>query len=146
MTAAVEHARHSGAVKVVDPLSLEQLQKFGGAKLVEQMIDLFVSTAPPRLDTAYAAACSGDCAGVRAALHSLKSSAGQLGAFRLQELCQDGETLAERKSSGSLLAIVSAAREELVAATRLLCLVRPGPRAFHPATEDRAEDEAAPTR
>lgn len=126
-------ACHDNATKLLDRLALERLRRFGGDTLLSQMIDLFVSTAPPRLDAAYAAASSRDCGGVQAALHALKSSAGQLGATSLQQLCEEGETLAAQHIGESLLPTVSAARETLVATIRLLYLVQPDRRDRHSA-------------
>ena len=60
------------------------------------MIELFVKNAPVRLAEAREALDCGDAAGVRAALHALKSSAGQLGAVTVHQACISGEELASR--------------------------------------------------
>lgn len=108
------------AVPALDRAAIERLRRFGGEKLVAQMIDLFVSTGRERLDAARAAAAAGDCPGVQRPFHALKSSAGQLGAVLLQALCERGEMLAAQGAATSLPSVVSAAHEQFIVAVRLL--------------------------
>lgn len=104
----------------VDPAAIARLRGFGGDNLVARMVEIFASTAPGRLDAAHHAASAGDCAGVRAALHSLKSSAGQLGATLLEQACQEGEAEAVRGNAAALPDVVARARRHLQAALRAL--------------------------
>ena len=69
---------------------------FGGPKLLRGMIELFVENAPSRAAEAREARDCGDAAALRAALHGLKSSAGQLGAYTVFNACNTGEELASR--------------------------------------------------
>lgn len=80
----------------VDPDAIARLHRFGGATLVRELIDLFSSGALERLAAARQAVDAGDSEGARAAFHALKSSAGQLGAVRMQALCEDAEQTAGR--------------------------------------------------
>lgn len=62
------------------------LRRVGKEALVARMVGMFVTNAPARLATMRASLDSGDIDGVVHGAHSLKSSAGQLGAIGLQHL------------------------------------------------------------
>lgn len=79
---------------LIDSDAISRLRDFGGDKLLRGMIDLFVQNAPGKAAAARAALDAGDASALRAALHGLKSSAGQLGATTVQHACAAGETLA----------------------------------------------------
>jgi HPt (histidine-containing phosphotransfer) domain-containing protein len=79
------------ALPDTDPAALDRLKRFGGGKLLGEMIALFLVAAPERIGTARSAAAQGDAESAERALHSLKSSAAQLGALRLQRLSELGE-------------------------------------------------------
>jgi two-component system, sensor histidine kinase and response regulator len=85
-----------GMGALVDEVALERLRGFGGEKLLRGMIELFVKNAPQRAAEAREALDCGDSAALRAALHGLKSSAGQLGAATVYAACVSGEELASR--------------------------------------------------
>jgi HPt (histidine-containing phosphotransfer) domain-containing protein len=70
----------------LDETVLERLRRLGGDALVERMIGLFIANARRRLEAAHAAMRSGALDEVGRAAHSLKSSAGNVGAIRLQHL------------------------------------------------------------
>lgn len=108
----------------VDAAAIARLRGFGGDDLVARMVEIFAATAPGRLDDAHHAATAGDCAGVRAALHSLKSSAGQLGAVSLAQLCEEGEAEAARGNATALPELVARAHHHLQAALRALAPFR----------------------
>jgi HPt (histidine-containing phosphotransfer) domain-containing protein len=79
---------------VGDVDALKRLERFGGFKLREELTTLFLQEAPLRIAAARAALAAGSAEGVRAVAHMLKSSAGQMGALRMQQLCErleDGE-------------------------------------------------------
>ena len=79
----------------LDPAALDRLRRFGGDKLLGDMIGLFLEALPRRLGAARAAFARDDCHVVEHELHALKSSAAQLGALRMHRLSQDGEHLAK---------------------------------------------------
>ena len=81
---------------IVDHNAIDRLRGFGGPKLVRGMIELFLSNAPVKAADAREALDCGDSAALRAALHGLKSSAGQLGAHSVYQACIAGEELASR--------------------------------------------------
>lgn len=82
------------AAAAMDDAALERLRGFGGGKLLREMIGLFLVAAPSRIAAARTAVGAGDAPAVEMALHSLKSSAAQLGAVRMQQLSAHGETSA----------------------------------------------------
>ena len=87
------------ALPSTDAASLERLKRFGGGKLLSEMIALFIVAAPERISAARAGLDAGDANAAEMALHSLKSSSAQLGAMKMQRLSEAGERLAR---SGSL--------------------------------------------
>ena len=68
--------------------ALKRLERFGGLKLREELTTLFLQEAPTRITSARAALAAGDIEAVRAMAHMLKSSAGQMGALRVQIICE----------------------------------------------------------
>lgn len=81
-----------------DPAALDRLKRFGGAKLLNEMIALFLTAAPERIAAARAGTDANDAQATELALHSLKSSSAQLGAMRMQRLSEQGERLARDKN------------------------------------------------
>lgn len=96
-----------------DAESLERLRRFGGGKLLNQMIALFDTAAPERIAAARAGLAAGDPHPVEQALHALKSSAAQLGAMRLQRLCERGELIARGGSLDTIDGLVEQIDDEL---------------------------------
>jgi HPt (histidine-containing phosphotransfer) domain-containing protein len=66
------------------------------------MIDLFLDYAGKKIAEARAAYLAGESAGVEQAVHPLKSSAGNVGAARMQALAQELEILAKQGQLGPL--------------------------------------------
>ena len=99
MTESLETAGNGDGLPSTDAASLERLKRFGGGKLLSEMISLFITAAPERIGAARAGLSAGDVAVTEMALHSLKSSSAQLGAMRMQRLSEAGERMAH---SGSL--------------------------------------------
>ena len=79
--------------------ALDLLRRVGKDRLVRDMTERFETSAPARLSAMRASAAAGDAAGAGSSAHSLKSSAGQLGAVALQRLCDEIEQAAERGDS-----------------------------------------------
>ena len=77
-----------------DQAALDRLKRFGGGKLLGEMISLFLSAAPDRIGAARAGVDARDAVAAEMALHSLKSSSAQLGALRMQRLSEHGEAIA----------------------------------------------------
>jgi two-component system sensor histidine kinase/response regulator len=96
-----------------DASALDRLKRFGGGKLLGEMIALFLAAAPERLTAARLGQTSGDAPAVEMAFHSLKSSAAQLGAMRLQRLSDRGERLANVGTLEEVPILVQELEEEL---------------------------------
>ena len=95
-----------------DAASLERLKRFGGGKLLGEMISLFLGSAPERIAAARAGLDAGDAKATEMALHSLKSSSAQLGALQMQRLCERGEHQAHAGSLDGVDRIVQDLEEE----------------------------------
>lgn len=78
---------------VGDADALKRLERFGGLKLRQELTTLFLQEAPARIASARAAFAAGDMESVRSVAHMLKSSAGQMGALRVQLICERLESL-----------------------------------------------------
>jgi HPt (histidine-containing phosphotransfer) domain-containing protein len=113
----------------LDPGVISRLEKLG-AGFPRKLITLFLEHTPRRLDSALAGGRAGDWKVVEDAAHSLKSSAGNLGAVRLRELADRVEmTAAEGRATGRMesLEALLAELEAAYARTRdLLIAIRDG--------------------
>ena len=85
-----------------DGAAMEKLRKLGGDEFVRRMIDIFFDYAPKRVAAARAGEQAGDLAAIAKAVHPLKSSAGQIGAHRMQDLAAQIEKLAMANQPGNL--------------------------------------------
>jgi HPt (histidine-containing phosphotransfer) domain-containing protein len=72
------------ALPILDPRVLDRLREWGGPELLGRMIELFLELGPDRLASLRAGLEEGDFDAVGGVAHSLKSSAGNLGAERLR--------------------------------------------------------------
>ena len=81
---------------------LEKLRNMGGDKFLGELINLFLEHAPKKLEEALASERSGDMEALERAVHSLKSSAGNLGAVAVQDLAGHIEQLASEKQAESI--------------------------------------------
>lgn len=79
---------------LLEPTAIERMRRFGGDTLVDRMAELFRRSAPDRHHAIALAILEGDLQAVRLTAHSLKSSAGNLGATRLQRLSESIEAAA----------------------------------------------------
>jgi HPt (histidine-containing phosphotransfer) domain-containing protein len=96
-----------------DPDALARLERFGGRKLLHEMIALYLENAPGRLAAAAAGVVAGDPIATENALHSLKSSSAQLGALKLSRLCEAGEAIARGGSLTGIAELIDDGRREL---------------------------------
>ncbi|MEO8563596.1 MAG: Hpt domain-containing protein [bacterium] len=107
-----------------DPDALARLRRFGGDKLLREMIELYLQAAPERMAAARVATENGDRPGAELALHSLKSSSAQLGAARVGKLSERGENIARAGSLVGVHEILNEMETELVKVTAWLTSVR----------------------
>lgn len=84
----------------LDPTALERLRRLGGEPLAQRMAALFVDLGRERVASARAGIEAGDAEAVERAAHSLKSSAGNVGAATLQEAATRAEEAAEAARAG----------------------------------------------
>lgn len=96
----------------MDVSALDRLKRFGGGKLLGEMIALFINAAPERIEAARTALSARDAKATEMALHSLKSSSAQLGAMRMQRLSEKGETLARTGSLDDVEPLVQDLEQE----------------------------------
>jgi len=85
--------RLEDAIPRCDRAALDRLRGWGGMKLVHDLVQLFASITPERLRMVRMAVGRGDSPAAEAAAHTLGSSAGQLGATRMQRVCMQIEAL-----------------------------------------------------
>jgi HPt (histidine-containing phosphotransfer) domain-containing protein len=95
-----------------DAASLDRLRRFGGGKLLNEMIALFVTAAPERIAAARAGVADANASVVEMALHALKSSSAQLGAMRMQRLSEQGELIARSGGLENVDALVEQIADE----------------------------------
>ena len=93
--------------------ALARLERFGGRTLLNEMIALYLESAPERLAAAAAGLVASDAAATENALHSLKASSAQLGAVRLSRLCEEGEAIARTGTLLRIADVIEASRTEL---------------------------------
>ena len=79
---------------VLDQATIENLRRLGGDDFVHEIIDLFLEHSPALLETINHGQTTANWDQVARAAHSLKSSAGNIGAARLQSLASDIEQAA----------------------------------------------------
>ena len=115
-----ERAGRLTETSVLDVEALQRLIGFGGPKLVRGMIDLFLKNAPAKAAEARGALDRKDAAALRAALHGLKSSAGQLGAMTVFNACTAGEELASVGDLTGCAPFVAIVESDLPVASRQL--------------------------
>lgn len=90
----------------LDPAAMERLQRLGGDAFVGKMIELFMDYVGGKVVAARQAQVAGNLGGVQEAAHPIKSSAGNVGACRVQELAQQIEQLAKQGQGEALPALI----------------------------------------
>ena len=83
-----------------NPAAIERLIRLGGGKFAGEMIDLFSSYGGKKIGEARQARQTGNLAALAEAAHPLKSSAGNVGAVRVQELATQVESSAREQQAG----------------------------------------------
>ena len=109
-----------------DDDAIARLRRFGGDALLFEMIDLLAAGAPARMAVAGEAVANGHADAVRGVLHSLKSSAGQMGAVRVQSLCERAERLAADGDLPGVEALLPVLDTEVRALLERLATIRRG--------------------
>lgn len=91
----------------LDPAALERLRRLGGDEFAAKMVALFLSYTAEKLAEARQALADGKLAAVAKAVHPIQSSAGNVGAGRVQELAARIESRASDAPGDSLAPLVS---------------------------------------
>lgn len=94
------------AATVLDPAALERLLRIGGQEFLVEMIELFLEHAPQRLASARTALAENDVKTLYRSAHSLKSTAGNLGARALQNMAADVEGRAAEEDLAPIPALL----------------------------------------
>ena len=87
---------------VLDQGALARLHRIGGNDFVIEMIELFLENAPLRLQAAREAFEGDDVTTLHRSVHSLKSTAANLGARSLQNTAEAAEARASAKDMEAL--------------------------------------------
>ena len=92
---------------MVNNAALARLSKLGGDELVVKMIDLFLTHAEPKVADLRSGFVAGNLAEVERLAHSVRSSAGNLGAEELGELAGEVEQLAAEGEHSKLVFFIT---------------------------------------
>ena len=87
---------------VIDPQAQARLQEWGGPKLLTQMLKLFLENAPMRLEQVRKGLAEGKLKDAERGVHSLKSSAANVGAVQVSKLAAHMESLAAGGDSAAV--------------------------------------------
>lgn len=105
------------SVKTIDKSALVNLYNIGGKEFLLRMIDNFMAQSPKRIETARASLGNGDLKAIHLIAHSLKASAANLGAAKVQETAERIEEMASiglKEHIGEALGILDAILEEAI--------------------------------
>jgi HPt (histidine-containing phosphotransfer) domain-containing protein len=105
---------------ILERAALDKVLQLGGPTLLRRLIDMFLENAPARLERARDAERSGALRDLEQATHSLKSTAGNLGARRLQLLSERIEGLAADGSADGVRPLMTQLDEAYTAAREAL--------------------------
>ncbi len=121
--AVISNARESGPI---DLTVLDRLRNLGGNNLIGRMIDLFCSHAEPTLAKGVQAFETGDMEELERAVHSLKSSAANLGAREVENIAGTVEQLAAQGRTIAIRPLLADLEKAFSQAKRRLEEVREG--------------------
>ncbi len=109
---------------IVDESQIQRLQEWGGTDLQCKMIDLFLAHAGERVDQIRKGLSAPDQEAAETGAHTLKSSAGNVGARRVQQLASEAESMAEAGKMDELQELFPALEKEFHSACEGLRAVR----------------------
>lgn len=98
--------KEASAQSRIDPVAIERLRRLGGGELVLRMIHLFTAHAASLVDQAEKDLQQGNFDGMERAGHSLKSSAGNVGATEMSRIAAEIEQVALGKNKDLLEKLV----------------------------------------
>lgn len=91
---------------------LRALESEDAPGIMNELVNLFLSDTPPRMEALAVALEQGDAKGIEEAAHSLKSSCGNLGAVGLSGIFKEIEALGREKSLNSVPSLVERSNRE----------------------------------
>ncbi|HET9238652.1 MAG TPA: ATP-binding protein [Oligoflexus sp.] len=91
--------------------SIRQLAATAGNNFLEELIGIFVSTTPPRIELMLQALQDDVRVTIRKEAHGLRSASGHLGLVRMEALCQEIEESAEDMEKAALQSLLSKLRQ-----------------------------------
>ncbi|MEW5756722.1 MAG: ATP-binding protein [Pseudomonadota bacterium] len=100
---------------LLDPVALQRIRSLdesGGAALLRKIIGIFLDSSPQLVQAIKTAAETLDANALRAAAHSLKSNAANLGALRLAEICKELEHLGRNNTPAAAAPLASGLEQE----------------------------------
>ena len=101
---------------LIDMAQMDRLNEWGGKELQTKMVDLFLSHASDRMDQIRQGLSTSTPETAETGAHTLKSSAGNVGAQRVQQLAQEAETLAEEGNLDGIRSLFPRLEKEFDAA------------------------------
>jgi two-component system sensor histidine kinase/response regulator len=101
---------------LIDTAQMDRLNEWGGKELRTKMVDLFLTHARDRMDQISEGLSTSQAGMAETGAHTLKSSAGNVGAQRVQRLAQEAETLAEEGNMEGLQSLLPSLEQEFDAA------------------------------
>lgn len=105
------------SVKTIDKSALVNLYNIGGKDFLLRMIDNFIAQSPKRVESARANLKGPDLKAIHLIAHSLKASAGNLGASKVQETAERLEEMASiglKEHLGEALGILEEVLNEAI--------------------------------
>ncbi len=115
-----------GQPACIDDRALDRLRRQGGPALVREIVKIFLEDAPLRLRDGRAGVAARNLNATRRAAHSLKSTAGALGAIELKSLSERIETLAAGDDGAAVFALLDRWDSAFAEAARYLTPIAAG--------------------
>jgi len=103
---STENQSEKPIVSFMDSSVIERLETMGGSLLVIKMIDMFANTTTKKIDLMKSALANGEYEQLEREAHSYKSSAGNMGAKKLQQIAEKIEMLSLKKKYNLLTRLV----------------------------------------
>jgi two-component system, sensor histidine kinase and response regulator len=105
---------------VLDETQMQKLREWGGEDLQRRIVGLFLAHAGERVRQIREGLSTQDGKLAETGAHTLKSSAGNVGARRLQQLASDAEAMAETGELGELQGLFPSLEREFRSACEAL--------------------------
>ncbi len=117
--------------EVLDPAIVADLRRaqdaFGNPEFIRQLVELFHTGTPGKLDRVRAALAAGDAATVGQVAHALTSNCGMLGASRMAAACARMEESASRGDLASAAAAFQDVERDVPGVLHALSTIEPAP-------------------